>query len=167
MLLSKKTVLWLRKLVNLNHLKKHYVLYLALIFIAGLSIWNVAAFLKWDKENVRPVEPEKMIEMGLKLAFFPGKIQEKYNNYLKDDILTENEYRSVQQDMEQHNKNVDRLIAERSKFPDGKNSMTPLQYAEENLKAFEEYGQQILTEAEYEKVRLIMKDKITEAKLRE
>ena len=49
----------------LNHLKKHYVLYLALIFIAGLSIWNVAAFLKWDKENVRPVEPEKMIEMGL------------------------------------------------------------------------------------------------------
>lgn len=167
MLLSKKTEVWLRNIVKLDQLKKYSVLYVALIFIAGASIWNVGVFLKWDKQNNQPIEPKKMVEMGLKLAFFPVEIQEKYNNYLKDDILTENEYSVIQHDMENHNIKIDQMIAEKSKFPEGKKSMTPLQYAEENLKAFEEYGRQILVDSEYEKVHKIMEDKITQEKFNE
>lgn len=118
-----------------------------------------------EYDNKQPVTSEQMIQMGLKLTFYPENIKNKYENFLLDNILTKYEYQYVSEMMSGYNQETMELASQQEEKNRKKEEMTELEFLEANLKAFIEYGPLITTEEQFLKVKEAMENKITQQKL--
>ena len=56
----------------------NFIPYSGLIILSIISCWFMGASVVEEYDNKQPVTSEQMIQMGLKLTFYPENIKNKY-----------------------------------------------------------------------------------------